>query len=258
MGHVVHHVLVDLHVVGTAHQGVELHAQLILRRRHFVVMLFGFDAHLGHQGQHFGPQVGERIDRRHREIAALDGGPMADVAAFEVAAGVVGALLLVDGIEGVVHRDVVAHVVEDEELGLGPEEGFVAGAGVFQVLLGPAGGGTGIAAVGLAGRGLHHVTEHDQRILRRKGVHHGAFRVGHERHVGFADVLPAGNRGAVEHDAVAEGFFLDHGAGHGQMLPFAARVGEAQIDETDVFVLEAFEYGVNVGHGDSPFPKKNN
>ena len=42
------------------------------------------------------------------------------------------------------------------------------------------------------------------------------------------------------------------------MLPFAARVGEAQIDETDVFVLEAFEYGVNVGRGDSPFPKKNN
>ncbi len=57
MGHVLHDILVLLHGIGAVDQRAELHAQFMLGRGHFVVMLFHFDAHGGEGGQHFGAEV---------------------------------------------------------------------------------------------------------------------------------------------------------------------------------------------------------
>ena len=61
------HIFVDLHVVAAFRQRAELEAELVLRARHFVVMLLRLDAHFAHDGEHFGADVLRRIHRRHRE-----------------------------------------------------------------------------------------------------------------------------------------------------------------------------------------------
>ena len=44
--------------------------------------------------------------------------------------------------------------------------------------------------------------------LREERIDHRRVAVGHQLHVGLVDRLPAGDRGAVEHDAVGEGVLV--------------------------------------------------
>ena len=80
-GHLVDDVFVEVHAVGHARQRVELQAKFVLRGRDFVVMLFRVEADLAHDFQHLSAHVLQRIDRRHREVAALRAGTMAQIAA---------------------------------------------------------------------------------------------------------------------------------------------------------------------------------
>ena len=241
MGDHLHHVLVDLHVVGGAHQRRVGQAELGLAGRHLVMVLVHVEAHVPHHGDHLGPEIMGGIDRRHREIAALDRRPVPDVAFLQDAPGNVRAFVGFELIDAAVHRHFEAYVVEDEELGLGPEIGDVADAGRGQVSLGLVGDRARVAVVGLAGGRLHDVADQDHRRLRRERVHGCRRRVGDQRHVGLVDRLPAGDRGAVEHDAVLERIIVDEGRTHGQVLPLAARIGEPEIDIVDLVVLELLE-----------------
>ena len=74
--------------------------------------------------------------------------------------------------------------------------------------------------------------------LSRERIEDGGGDVRHQGHVGFVDVFPTGNGGAVEHDAVFERVFVHHIGTHGQVLPLAARVGKAQVNELDVVFLD--------------------
>lgn len=126
IGDLVHNILVDLHLVGAGDQRVELHAQLVLCGSHFVVMLFNDDAHFGENRQHFGAHVLQAVDRRNREITALDARTVAEVAGLVV--GVVigrqfGRIELEAGVVGIC---LVFHIVEDEEFRLGTDENRVA------------------------------------------------------------------------------------------------------------------------------------
>ena len=69
----------------------------------------------------------------------------------------------------------------------------------------------------------------------------GRIGIGHQHHVGLVDGLPAGDRGAVEHDAVGEHVFVDLDDVHGHVLQLALRIGEAQVDEFDVVVLDLLQ-----------------
>src|SRR5204863_9368689 len=66
-------------------------------------------------------------------------------------------------------------------------------------------------------------------------------RVRHQVHVGFVDRLPAGDRGAVEHQAFREHVLVDQAGVEGDVLPLAARVGETQVDVFHVVVLDRFQ-----------------
>ena len=75
MRNVVHAVLQDLHFVGLLHEAAGADADLALAAGgDFVVMHFDLQAHLLERIAHGGADVLERIDRRHREIAALQAG----------------------------------------------------------------------------------------------------------------------------------------------------------------------------------------
>jgi hypothetical protein len=72
-------------------------------------------------------------------------------------------------------------------------------------------------------------------------------RVGQQHHVGFVDALPAGDRRAVEHLAVFEQARFDDRLREGHVVLHAAHVGEAQVDEFDLVVLDEF-FDVFDGH----------
>jgi hypothetical protein len=93
----VHHVLQHLRPVGALHQRAELGADFVLAgARHFVVEHFDRDAQRFEDQRHLGAHVLRAVDRGHGEVAALDGGAVAAVAAFELLAGVPGRFVFVD------------------------------------------------------------------------------------------------------------------------------------------------------------------
>ena len=210
----------------------------------FVMVLFRLDAHVLHDRQHFAAHVLFGVDRGDREIAALHAGTMAEVALGVFGAGVPGAFLAVDIVEGLVHADVEADIVEDEELGFRTEIGGVANARGIDIGLGGLGDGARAARIVLARQRLDHVTDQDQRGLGEEGIDHRRVQVRLQHHVGLVDGLPAGDRGTVEHGAFVQEVLVDHHQVEGDVLPLALGVGEADVDILDVLVLDQLE---NVG-----------
>ena len=65
---------------------------------------------------------------------------------------------------------------------------------------------------------------------------------GMKHHVGGFDALPAGDRRAVEVVAVGELALAERRYRHRNVLLLAPRVGEAQVDELHLVVLDHFQY----------------
>ena len=202
---------------------------------------------------HLRAHVLERIDRRRREVAALDGGPIAGVAVLVFLAGVPGGLFGFDLREAARHVVAPAHAVEDEELGFRAEVGGVAQAGGLHVGLGALGQRARVALVGLAVAGLDHVAGQEQRRLFEEGVDVGGVRVGHELHVRGFDALPAGDRRAVEGVAMGELVFVEVRDRHRDVLLLAAGVGKTEVNELDLVVLHHLHHvGNSLCHLGSP------
>jgi hypothetical protein len=248
----VHDILVGLHEISAIEQGAEGHAELMLAGADLMVVFVDRDTHGRHGRQHFAAQFAGGIDRGDREVAALGARTMGEVAVFVMGVVVVGTFLAVQAIAHGVGVGGETHAVEDEKLQLRSEKGGVADAGIGEIGLGTFGGGAGITLISLARGRLQDIAVEDQGGLGLKRVHDGRSGVGHQRHVAFVDRLPAGDRGAVEHDAVGEGVLVDHAGGHGQMLPLALGVGETQVDIGNLFVLDFLQDTGGIGHRVTP------
>ncbi len=186
---------------------------------------------------HLGAHVLRAVDRGHGKVAALDGGAVAAVAAFELGATVPGGFVFFDFEPDAARLIAPAHAVEDEELGLRSEEGGVTQAGRLEVGLGAAGDGARVAVIGLAVAGLHHVALQEQRGFFEEGVDVGGVRGGHELHVRGLDALPASDGRAVEGVARGEFVLAERRNRHGDVLLLASGVGETEVDEFDFVVL---------------------
>ena len=171
------------------------------------------------------------------------------IAALVFGVGIDGEFHRVELEAGIVGLGLVFHVVEDEEFGLGSEIDGVTDPHRFDHGLGALGDAARIARIGLAGRRLEYVAHQNQRRFREERIDRRRRRIRHQAHVGFVDGLPAGDRGAVEHLPFGERVFLDQAHVKGDMLPFAARIGEAEIDEFHVAVLDHFHDVLRRGHG---------
>ena len=251
-GDIVDHVFVDLQIVGGVHQGAEFNAQLVLRRRHFVVMLLNLEAHFLHHLEHFAAQVLAGIDRRHREIAALDTGAMAEIAVFEFPVAGVRPLGGVDFEIAFVHFGGEFDIVENEKLSFRTEIGGVADAQTAHVGDRRFRGRARATFIGLVGRRFQHVAENRHRRLGRERIHDRGRQIRAQVHVGFVDRFPAGDRRAVEHETLDQAVFIDGAYGLRQMLHFTARVGETEIDELHVVLLDHFHYAFDIRHGEFP------
>ena len=241
VGDVVDDILVFLDRIGLGRERAEDQPEFVLVRGDLVVVLVHLHAHALHGREHLGAQVLRRVGRVHGEIAALDAGAVAHVARLILGVGVPGAVDRVDLERDLVHLHRETDVVEDEELGLGPEIGVVADPGRFQIGLGLERGRARIARIGLARVGLDDVAMDAERLFGIERVDVGRLGVGQELHVGLVDRLPAGDRGAVEHEALVEEILVDEIGHHGHMLEPAARVGEADVDVFDILGLHQFQ-----------------
>ena len=160
--------LYSIRLSAMAQQRVELDVDLGLAGgADLVVLHLDRDAALDQLADHLRAQVGVVVHRRHREVAALVAGLVAEVAARLVAAGVPGALDRVDVVEALVRAGLVPGGVEDVELGLRAEVRGVGDAAAAQVVLGLAGDVARVAGVGLAGQRVVDEEGQVQRLVRR-------------------------------------------------------------------------------------------
>ena len=241
---VVDHVLHLLQPVGALHQRREAGADLALAGvRDLVVVDLDLDAHLVEREAHRGADVLQRVDRRHRKVAALHRRAVAHVAALELLGGRPGGLGREHLAVAARHVDRPLDRVEDEELGLGAEVGDVAKAAGLQERLGTPGERARVALVTLAVGRLDDVAGDVERRLVHERVEDRGRRVGHQQHVGGLDALPAGDRRAVERVAGLELVGIEVLGGHRDVLLLAAGVGETEVDELDLGLLDHLEDG---------------
>ena len=228
-------------MVGDVDHRGEFDAELVLSGGHLVVVLLDGDAHLRHHRDHLGADVLAAVDRRNGEVAALGARAVTEVAHLVLGARIRGQLGEVHAETGVVRIGGEAHVIENEELGLRAHKDCVAHAGRLHVGLGLLGDAARVALVELAGGRLQDVAEQRNGRLGEERIEVGRGGVRHQQHVGGLDALPAGDRGAVEGVTFLERVFADRARMRGHVLHLALGVGEAEIDELDVLVLDHFQ-----------------
>ena len=239
VGNVMHDVLEDLGPVGALHQGAELGADFALAGGgDFVVMHFHRHAAGFQRNTHLGADVVQAVDRRYREVAALDGRAVAAVAGFELVGRGPGGFFGDDLAVGAGHVDFPLDGVENEELWFWTEVGGIADAGGLEIGLGAPGDRARVAVVALAVCRFNHVAGQYQRGFVHEGIDVGGVRVRHQLHVGGLNSLPAGYGRAVEGMAVFEFFHAESGDRHADVLLLAAGVGEAEVDETDFLFFD--------------------
>ena len=115
-----------------------------------------------------------------------------------------------------------AHLVEDEELGLGSERCRVRDAGGLEVCLGLRGDLAGITGVRLVGERVDNREGDVERLVLAERVDEGGLDIRNEIHIGFVDFLETFDGGAIEGHAligISLGFqFVGHGTAPFTML----------------------------------------
>ena len=161
VGHVLHDIFVEQHLVRRPHQRVELQINFRLAAGgHFVMMALHLHAAILHGEHHLGAQVLIVVGGRHGKVAFPEARPVSQIFLFP--AGVPAALFGVDIVKAVLLALIEAHIVEDKKFGLGAEVGRVGNAGCGQMDLGFARDVTGIAVVALFRYGIDHIAYQHQ------------------------------------------------------------------------------------------------
>src|SRR5690554_77865 len=231
VSHVVYAVLQDLYFVRFFHQGVATHTDLALAGgSHFVVVYFDGQAHAFHGITHRRTQVMQRVDRRNREVAALDARTVAGIAAFDLVVGRPGRFFGLDAVTAAADVGMPFNTVENEEFGFRAQHGGVGDAGRLQVLFGAAGNGARVTLITLTGRRLDDVTAHDDGSVFGEGIQYGSTVVRAQDHVGFLDAFPASDGGTIEHLALFKEVVAHVADRDGDVLFLALEVGEAHVD----------------------------
>ena len=248
-GHVLDHVLVGHDLIGHPRQALEAEVDLALAAgRDLVVMELARDAEPLERQHHRGADVVQRIVRRRREVALLRARRVAEARL----AGVPEALARVDRVVRGVRAEVVADLVEDEELTLGADEARVGDPGRAEVLLGALRDLARVARVPLLRDRVDDLA--DERERRRLGgrIEDRGSRIGHQQHVRLGDPLPAADRGAVEAEAFLEALRAEGSQRQRHVLPGSEEVAELEVDHRDPRLGRPFERLAGVGQRLAP------
>ena len=259
-GGLVNDVLVLHQVIACVLQRVEAVVDLLLASAGDLVMgTLEDQTDLLQVGDHVVTQILGVVDRRNREVAALDAVLECDVrgaVVFGVDAGVPRSFDGVDLVEGALHAVLEAHLVEDEELGFRSEGSGVGDAGGLQVGLGLACNLTRIAGVRLVGQRVDDGEGHVEGLVLAERIDECGGNVRHQLHIGFIDGLEAFHGGAIERHAVGEGVLQEFACRHGEVLLNTDQISEANGDILDAFLVDkglSISLGFKCSHGTAPF-----
>src|SRR5262249_8375502 len=136
----------------------------------------------------------------------------------------------------------VAHLVEDEELGLGTEVSDVADAGRLKIGLGLARDVARVARVVLLRDRVDDVADEAEGGKRREGVHHGGRGIRHDEHVRRVDRLPAADRLAVQPVPLFEKLLGQLGGRDREVLPETEEVEELEVHGLDLVVFRELQH----------------
>jgi hypothetical protein len=240
MSDVVDHVLEHLRPVGALDQRAEQGADLALARRgDFVVVHFDRDADRFERQDHRRADVVQAVDRRHREVAALDPWTVTgSTLTFGFFATRPGGFLRKDFQGAAGHVDAPGHRIKDEEFGFRSKISGVTNAAGLQVGFGTLGDRPRIPVVAAAIGRINHVTGEDERRLIEERINVRGARIGHQLHVRSLNAFPAGDRRTIESVAVLELVFVESADRHGHVLFLATGVCETKVDELRLVFLD--------------------
>ncbi len=144
----------------------------------------------------------------------------------------------IDQMKGGISGVAVAHFVEDEELRFRSEKRRVGHAGALQICFRFFRHAARIAIVGLARNRIDDGADQTQRRLGVVDIDPGGRGIGNDEHVAGVDRAPTANAGAIEAEAFRKNFFVILGQRGGEMLPAAGQIGELEVDQLDLAVLD--------------------
>ncbi len=200
-GDVLDDVLVGHDLIGHARQRLVTEVDLALPSRCDLVMVeLARDPDPLERQHHLRAQVVERVRGRRGEVALLRPGRIAETRLPRVPV----ALRRVHRVVRPVRRELVVHLVEDEELALGAEVGGVGDARGPEMGLGTAGDAARVPRIRLLRDGIRDLADERQRRRLGSRVEDGARRIRHEQHVRVLDGLPATDGRAVEAESLVE------------------------------------------------------
>ena len=184
VSHVVDHVFLDLGPVTALGQRGELGADFALAcGGDFMVVYFNRHAHFFQGQTHGAADVMQAVDRRDREIAALDARTVAGIAGFGLLAGRPCTFFRVDLDVAARHAVMPGDGIKDEEFGFRTKVGGVTNARSLQISLGALGDRTRVTVIALAGVGFDNVTGQQQGGFVKERVNVGRIRIRHQQHV---------------------------------------------------------------------------
>ena len=252
IGDVLDDVLELQHIVGGVHHGVEAVVDLgLARSADLMVRALQLEAGVDQSQRDVVAQVGLLIDGSDGEVTALHGRLVREVAADLLAARVPRGLFGVDRDEAAPARDLVAHVVEDIELGLGGEERCVGDARRREVLLGLLRDLARILRIGLTVAGVEDVEHHDERLVLAERVDVRRRDIGDELHVRLVDRGEPADRGAVEHLPDGEELIVDRRGGNVEVLLHTGEIREPDVEELHVLLFDVRDHFGRVFEHDS-------
>ena len=139
-----------------------------------------------------------------------------------------------------------ADLVEDVELGFGPEERGVGDSRALQISFGFLRDAARVAIVRLARDRIDNGANKTQRRFRVENVDPRARRIRNHEHVRRVNRPPTANARAVEAEPFRENVFVVFGKRGREMLPGAGQIGELEVDQFHPVVFDQF---ANVGCG---------
>jgi len=128
-----------------------------------------------------------------------------------------------------VRGSAVAHVVEQEELGLRAPVGCFGDASLLQVLLGLAGHVAAVSRVRLPCDRVKDITDQVGRRHLEHRIHEGCGRVGYQDHIRLVDLLKSADGRAIKADSFVEDAVGQFARRDAEVMPLAKQVGEAQV-----------------------------
>ena len=258
-GGVLNDVLEQLHIVCGVEKGIEAVVDFHLATvTNLVVGALQRESNTAQVAAHLVAEILVVVVRSNREISTLETGLVATVGStveVEFFAAVPPGFFRVNLVETGVHLGGVADAIEDVEFRLSTEVARVGNTGGNEVFFRFARNVTGVTAVGFAGAGVVDEEFHVEGLGLTEGVEAGAGQVGEERHVGFVNGGEAADGRAVKSEALFHSVHGEISSVNGEVLFHTRQVGEANIDEFDLFSLDVIDNFLRTGksHGNSPW-----